>query len=148
MKKVILKKMNNKGFNLVEMIAVVALIALLTGIGAAAYSKYYLNAQDRVFQNYEDGMKEAAIDYILDTGDMPTSSRSLTLPLSDLLTNGYIDPFKNPRVDGDKCNGTGSYVQVKVKPKTATSDGKIDNNVTYDYKVCLVCGDYYKTSGC
>ncbi len=156
MKKQLLK---NNGFTMIELLAVIVILALITGIAIASYSSYYAHAQSKVYKNYEEGMQEAAMTYIMETGDMPTSTTVLRLSLKYLVgekDNGkqakrpYIDYFKNPRDSNDKCieNGTQkSYVEVKLKPKQSTTDGKVDYNKTFEYKVCLICKEY-KTEGC
>jgi len=150
-------KKNNKGFTLVELLAVVVILTLVIGIAIGAYYGFYDNAKEKVFENYEQSMKDAAIQYIIDTGDMPTSGTPLRLTLKYLtgekdngkqLKKGFIDYFKNPDNNGDRCLD-GSYVEVKVANREATTDGKIDYNKKYEYKVCLNCSiSGYKTSGC
>ena len=120
-----------------------------------AYSSYYDKSKQKVYENYEDAMKEAAMTYIIDTGDMPTSTTKLKLPLKFLVGddtyNGrvadppYLDKFKSPRGKSDTCPS--SYIEVSLKPKQTTDDGKVDYNKSFNFKICLICQEY-KSSGC
>ena len=148
-------KKNNKAFTLVELLAVLIILALVMGIAVTAYYGYYENAKEKVFENYENSMKAAATEYIMETGDMPTTGRPLRLTLKYLvgekdngkqLKKGYIDYFNNPDKGANKCLD-GSYVEVSVATRQANTDGKIDNNKKFEYKVCLICSNY-RTSGC
>ena len=156
MKKVLMKKMNKKGFSLVELLAVIVLLSIIAGLALLAYDSYYDNSKIKVYQNYEEGMQEAAMEYIIDTGDMPTTTTKLKLRLKYLVGdekyNGkyasppYISTFKSPKGSSDTCLDQ-SYVEVSQRPKQATTDGKVDYNKSFDYKVCLVCKEY-KSEGC
>jgi prepilin-type N-terminal cleavage/methylation domain-containing protein len=149
------KKKNRKAFTIVELLAVIVILTVIGGIAVGAYYQYYEKAKVRVFENYEQSMKDAAVEYVIDTGEMPTSSTPIRLDLRYLAgetVNGkkvkkpYIEYLDNPNSKGDRCLN-GSYVEVRLGTKKTTTDGKVDNNKKFEYKVCLVC-EGYKTSGC
>lgn len=150
--------MNNKGFTLVELLATIVVLALVFGIVAINVQSFLTSTQDKVFTRYEETMKTAAIEYIVDTGDLPTTSIPVCVKLSTLTKNdptkkevAYLDPFENPGNSNDNCM-TDSFVYVEVDPDSANrnrtdDDGHIDNNKKYTYKVCLSC-DNYKSEDC
>jgi len=149
-------QINKKGFSLIELLAVIVLLGVIGTIAVVAYNSYYDKSQVKVYQNYEEGMQEAAMEYIIDTGDMPTATRKLRLTLKYLVGDekynekyaipAYLTRFKSPRGSSDTCLDQ-SYVEVSQKPKQETTDGKIDYNKSLEYKVCLVCNEY-KSEGC
>ena len=145
--------MNNKGFTLVELLATIVVLALVLGIVAVNVQSFLTSTQDKVFTRYEETMKTAATEYIVDTGDLPTTSIPVCTKLSTLTKNdpvkkevAYLDPFENPGNSNDNCMA-GSFVYVEVDPDSAnrnrTDDaGHTDNNRKYTYKVCLKCDNY------
>ena len=150
--------MNNKGFTLVELLATMVVLALIFGIVIVNVQNFLTSTQDKVFTRYEETMQTAAIEYIVDTGDLPTTSIPVCVKLSTL-TKGdptkkeaaYLDPFENPGNSNDDCMAN-SFVYVEVDPDSAnrnrTDDsGHTDNNKKYTYKVCLSC-DNYKSEDC
>ena len=123
--------MNNKGFSLIELLAVIVILGIIGTIGVLSYTVVTDNVENKVFTTYEKSMKDSAMMYIIDNG-YPNSGKIL---LSDLLNGIYIEDFENPS-SNDKC--LNSYVNV-----TKNNGDKTD----LSYKSCLVC-DNYKTSGC
>ena len=54
MGKSVYSKMNQKGFSLVELLVVVAIIGVLAGVGTVGYDRYVENTKRKVLeQNYE-----------------------------------------------------------------------------------------------
>ena len=149
-----MKKLKNNGFTLVELLAVLVILSIITTIAVASYYGLFDKTKEKVYKSYEDGMKDAAMIYIMNE-DAPTATNPLRLSLKYLvgeMDNGkkakkpYIDYFENPDDSSDKCLNS-SYVEVSLVPKDNIDDGKIDNNVKYEYKVCLICNKY-RTEGC
>ena len=64
--------MNKKGFTLVELLAVIVIIALLSSIAAVSYTTFVNSTRDRVYKTYEDTIKSAAEMYLIDNpGEIP-----------------------------------------------------------------------------
>ena len=129
--------MNNKGYTLVELLAVIVIIALLGGIATISYISYQNTSAERVFETYMDSMHESAIMYYLEHGnEKPISTGDVkTLYLSNL----PIDKFNNPYEAGDYCVNSDSYVSVeylKAVNDKGTSGLK--------YHVCLKCNRFNK----
>lgn len=146
--------MKNKGFTLVEMLAAIVIIAILGAIVVINFSNIFSSTQEKVFKTYEDSMKDASVMYIVDTGNLPTSSNPICIKLSDLVKNNpsthevaYLDKFNNPN-SSDTCV-TNSFIFVEVDPNrnNTDSEGHTDNNKKFIYKVCLSC-DNYTSSSC
>ena len=73
---------NNKGFTLIELLAVIVILAILMGIIALNFSSIFSSTQDKVYKTYEDSMKTAAIEYIIDSGETPTKTKPLIIRLA------------------------------------------------------------------
>ena len=124
--------MNKKGFTLVELLAAVAIVSILTGIAVIAYNAILENAKMTSFKAYEKTMHAQAMRLMvlsLSEPDkarfFPSNGETKTLSLTDL----EIDPFNNPKNKNDLC--TDSYVKVK-----RTVIGNVDS---FTYTVCLIC---------
>lgn len=128
--------MNNKGLTLIELLAVILIIGLLSGVGLLSYNVFIERASERVYNSYEDTMKaHAEMHLINNPRDIPTIGN-----YNDLFINILdIDPINNPDDSEDKC--LNSY--VKVTRGNNTEEG----NINLTYKVCLICNSY-KSEGC
>ena len=139
--------MNNKGFTLVELLAVLVILGILAAILLVNFTNIFSLAQDKVFTTYEQSMKDSTIEYMVDTGNLPTNGKPLCVRLNILTkadtvnkTPAYLDKFKNPN-GSDNCNDS-SFVFVEIDNSSNTNDGHTDNNQKYKYKVCLDCNNY------
>jgi general secretion pathway protein G len=79
------------GFTLIEMVIVVAIIAILVGIAAPIYKNHVLKAREAVLKEDLRGMREAISQFTQDKNKAPQS-------LDDLVSSGYLhaipkDPF-------------------------------------------------------
>ena len=68
-----------KGFTLIELMIVVAIIGILAAIAIPAYQNYTIRAQITEGLNLADGWKTAIAEYFANTGTWPKASRSSTM---------------------------------------------------------------------
>lgn len=139
--------MNKKGFTLVELLAAIAIIALLSGIAMISYSALVERSRRRSFEAYEKTMYAQAMEVLVEStldqtrpSLIPRNGESIRLDLDDL----EIDPFVNPKNKNDTCPT--SYVLV-TRNDNDTSGAHVD---AFDYKVCLICpdSDYVTSEDC
>ncbi len=128
--------MNNKGFSLVEMLAVIIIIGIIGFIAAPTVSQYINGSRLTTFIAYEDSMEDAAKNAVLDCVgvntskcELPEKGESSVIKLSYLIDEGFIDPMTTP--SGGICDAQRSFVRVENK-----------GNLNYKFKVCLYCDDY------
>jgi type IV pilus assembly protein PilA len=67
-----------KGFTLIELMIVVAIIGILAAIAIPAYQNYTIRAQVTEGLNLADGWKTAVAEYYANAGTMPTNTAALT----------------------------------------------------------------------
>lgn len=145
----------NKGFTLVELIAVIALLGILSGIAIGTVSKYQIKARNDTYKNYEDNLKSASQNYFLyNTGEIPEVESTKNIDGNILIQENYLDEMVDPVNNKKKCKAT-----VKVTNNgNATTNETLDNdnsnittsnttNINLDFKVCLEC-ENYKSKGC
>lgn len=82
-----------RGFTLIEMIIVVAIISILVSIAVPVYQQHLLHAKEAVLKEDLYSMRNAIDQYSQDKGKAPQD-------LNDIVTAGYLrllpkDPFTN-----------------------------------------------------
>lgn len=126
-------KSNNKGFSLVELIIVIAIMAVLVGVLAPQYLKYVEKSKAAVDEDNADSLLNAAYvvvadaDYYDDVGndiEIVLSNSGVTMtPADTALTNGLNQYFA-------------SWSTVKLKSKTYSNKEFIvelkQNNQIFD----------------
>lgn len=129
-------KKNNKGFTLVEVIAVVVIIALLAGISIPLVSKYLNDGKETFNKNLEKELLVAANSYLSDNPKQRPLGRNATdfsrvVYLTDLESKNYLnDTLKD--ADGGECSN--SFVSYNY-------DGKDVQSLA-----CLKCDNYQTES--
>jgi type IV pilus assembly protein PilA len=79
-----------KGFTLIELMIVVAIIAILAAIAIPAYQDYIIRAQVSEGAVLASGNETALAEYQQNTGKWPTSAASAGVPTSTSITGKYV----------------------------------------------------------
>ena len=121
-------KSKNKGFTLVELLAVLVLLGLLTGMVLFQASKTLTKANRQDYKTQERMIVLSAKDYFMDyRSQLPKEIGQTTeVLLSTLEDENYIDLVLD--VNQKPCNGLESKVIVKKK-----------NEKEYSYQAYLSC---------
>ena len=126
--------MNNKGFTLLELLATIAIIGILTTIAVFSITKYINKGKEETYANHEKTLKRAAQNYMADNLD-----HIGIINASELHTKGYLEDLKDPKSKNSCLND--SFVSFE------TSQEANSFNTSYTYTICLKC-DTYQSSGC
>ena len=125
---------NKKGFTLVEALAAVVILGILSATAIMGYSKYVKTAQDNYNKKQEDLVTQAGRDYFNDNrGKLPQAPGEERCVLLDtLISNKYIGQVTDYKKSS--CGGENSKV-CAVKLDTSK----------YLYYSKLSCGSTYTT---
>jgi len=128
--------MNNKAFSLIELLIVIVLLALISSIGVISYNSIIDNSKKQVYKSYENTMKSSSEMYFIDNpNEIPLIGNTKIISLNEL----DIEPIVNPDNPNDFC------LNSKV---IVTRSDNTDNNLSLNYKVCLICNDYITDNSC
>ena len=143
--------MKEKGFTLVELLAVIVILSIILAIVVPTYRSYMASSRNRAFKQAENALKTSASDALAQcitnpTGEVleyckshrpPDNQYQCDVAVGDeLVKYNYIDPIADPYHSGKYCDMSKSYVYVSNKTNIDDED-----NFDFVYKVCLVCGD-------
>ncbi len=122
---------NKKGFTLVEMIATIAILGVLSFIVVVAISNQNRKAKDQYYKAQKDLIILGGKDYYGDhRSELPKEDGTYEeVAIQELVTQKYIDPVQE--YENMECFGKDSTVQVM----------KIGQG-EYMYRVKLTCADY------
>ncbi|MGH8190115.1 MAG: pilin [Rhodanobacteraceae bacterium] len=79
-----------RGFTLIELMIVVAIIAILAAIAIPAYQNYLVRAQVSEGITLADGAKVAIWDFVSNTGRFPKDNQSAGLPGATSIVGRYV----------------------------------------------------------
>jgi type IV pilus assembly protein PilA len=135
-----------RGFTLIELMIVVAIIAILAAIAVPAYQNYLIRTQVSEGMSLAAGAETTVWDYVANNSRFPPSNLSAGLPSAGsikghyvsqvLVTNGQIAAYY-----GGQANSAISNDQLVLSP--LTSDGSIMWNCS---SLTTVPGEYLPSS--
>jgi len=82
--------MNQKGFTLIELMIVVAIIGILAAIAIPAYQDYTIRSQVTEGLSLADGAKTAVAEYYNNYGTFAGSNQSFGLATATSITGNYV----------------------------------------------------------
>ena len=82
---------NNKGLTLVELLAAIAILGIMSGIGVTAVSKILQNSKEKYYESLRNNIVSAAKSYYADhRSQLPALGKSRELPVEKLVSTKYL----------------------------------------------------------
>jgi len=145
-------KTMQKGFTLIELMIVVAIIAILAAIAIPQYQSYVTKSQFSESQTVADGLKTPIVEYVNQTGACPTNATTGFSP-----DTSYIGKYV-AKADLSGAEATGCIITVTFKSTagsvsqplegaTVTFTGT-DNGGTFSWVCASGIAAKYKPQAC
>ncbi|HFC7713102.1 TPA: pilin [Neisseria meningitidis] len=112
-----------KGFTLIELMIVIAIVGILAAVALPAYQDYTARAQVSEAILLAEGQKSAVTEYYLNHGKWPANNSSAGVATSSEIKGKYVKEVevKNGVVTAD-ANGTNGKIDTKHLPSTCRDD--------------------------
>jgi type IV pilus assembly protein PilA len=85
-----LRQRISAGFTLIDLMIVVAIIAILAAIAIPAYQDYLIRTQVTEGTSLADGAKSAVWDFVSNTGRFPPNNQSVGLATNTSIGGNYV----------------------------------------------------------
>jgi type IV pilus assembly protein PilA len=123
-KQEILMKRIQKGFTLIELMIVVAIIGILAAVALPAYQDYTIRAKVSELMLAASGFKTSVSETAQSTGTLQSSGVGLTVGVSGKVSAGSVAANGTISISGDSST-IGTAVTITLTPSKSSTDGKI-----------------------
>lgn len=108
----LITRLNNKGFTLMELLAVIVVLGIIAAIAIPSVLKVIGEMRDRAFIANAWNMKEAADFYIKEATTSGAGAKE-RITYFELVENGYMGTFNDPDTDRELVPSDKSYVTLQ-----------------------------------
>ena len=110
---------NQKGFTLIELMIVVAIIAILAAIAISQYQDYVIRSQVSEGSSLADGVKTAVGEYVNNRGVFPGTNADAGLSAAASINGSYVS-----QIDASNGRIVATYESTAPQKANAAIDGK------------------------
>ena len=127
--------MNHKGFSLIEILATISIIGILTGVAIVGYTRYVDSSRKKAYEIMVESARVAMENYTMDN---PTVTEAT---FEELVDAGYLSNPVDPGNKDSYCKGK-VVLNENTDPTLNKPANALDKN---DYKVSICCNRYLYT---
>lgn len=127
---------NQKGFTLIELMIVVAIIAILAAIAISQYQDYVIRSQVSEGSALADGVKTAMAEFYQNNGRWPPANTSAGLATSTSIVGSYVSDVNVATTAGVI---TVSYGGPKANAKIPASSQLLFSAITNGGSISWAC---------
>ena len=131
-------KKKNKGFTMVELLAVITIIGLLAVVAVPAVTKYVIKGRNQSYETMFKSTYEAAENYMMDETGLINIGATTTIEISKLVNQQYLESLSDPGSKNNSSCESNPESRVVVK-RLANTDGGLPN---YQYTVYIKCPSF------
>lgn len=127
-------KKKNKGFTMVELLAVITIMGLLAMVAIPAVTKYLIKSRTTSLDTMVKSTYEAAENYMMNNNIIVRSGDPAYVISADtLVQEQYLEELIDPAGNNKRCD-TNANSKVEVTYDTASA-----GIINYKFKVTIVC---------
>ena len=126
-----MKKLNNRGFTLVELLAVITILGILLAVTVAAVFRHLTNTRQQAMETIATSSYDGAVMYMMDNNIMLNKGETFKIGIIELYEDGRIDRPGDPYNTKAECGG-----KVVVQNKTTSSTIGLED---YKYTITVNC---------
>lgn len=148
-----MKKLTKKGFTLVELLAVITILGIISAVAVISVSSYLTKTRQEAMENLSKTAYDGFVNYmmeqnvLLNPGEIYPAganigNHSAAITLDDLYQDDKIDRPSNPYNTSAMCTG---YVYAE-NPTTNNTNSALHGVDTYKVHVYVDCGSGHEVS--
>ncbi len=132
--------MNRKGFTLVELLATIAIMGILSGVAIMGVNRYLTKSKKQAYDTMEKSAYDAAVNYVVEHSVSFSGTEGKWLALKTLVDEGYLENPIDPNKKGSSCADDG------LSGVLIYNDNDKDALDQYIYEVRLKCPSGYTSN--
>lgn len=126
-----MKKLNKKGFTLVELLAVITIMGIIMSVAVGAVFIHLQNSRVQAMETIASSSYDGAVMYMMDNNIMLNKGETFKIGIIELYEDGRIDRPGDPYNTKAECDG-----KVVVQNKTTSSTTGLED---YRYTITVNC---------